>query len=48
MINGFYYGRGTSTVYDHWVDYGNPGWGWEDVWPLFVKVGTAHQNGHLT
>ncbi|KAH7375592.1 alcohol dehydrogenase [Plectosphaerella cucumerina] len=37
MINGFYYGRGTSTIYDHWVEVGNPGWGWDDVYPLFIK-----------
>jgi choline dehydrogenase len=37
VTNGFYYGRGTSTVYDLWVEKGNPGWGWTDVWPLFVK-----------
>ncbi|RGP74494.1 gmc oxidoreductase [Fusarium longipes] len=38
MINGFYYGRGTSTVYDLWEKRGNPGWSWNDVYPLFVKV----------
>lgn len=38
MINGFYYGRGTSTVYDLWEERGNPGWSWDDVYPLFVKV----------
>lgn len=37
MINGFYYGRGTSTVYDRWEELGNPGWSWEDVYPLFIK-----------
>lgn len=37
MINGFYYGRGTSTVYDRWAELGNPGWSWGDLWPLFVK-----------
>ncbi|KAL2756648.1 hypothetical protein ACRALDRAFT_1048925 [Sodiomyces alcalophilus JCM 7366] len=37
IINGFYYGRGTSTVYDRWEELGNSGWGWESVWPLFVK-----------
>ncbi|EGY15125.1 alcohol dehydrogenase [Verticillium dahliae VdLs.17] len=36
-INGFYYGRGTSTVYDRWQDLGNPGWSWADVYPLFIK-----------
>ena len=39
MINGFYYGRGTSTVYDLWEARGNPGWSWDDVYPLFIKVG---------
>ncbi|KAF5246879.1 hypothetical protein FAUST_1064 [Fusarium austroamericanum] len=37
MINGFYYGRGTSTVYDLWEKRGNPGWSWDDVYPLFIK-----------
>ncbi|KAM0302774.1 hypothetical protein ACHAPM_004777 [Fusarium culmorum] len=37
MINGFYYGRGTSTVYDLWERRGNPGWSWGDVYPLFIK-----------
>ncbi|KAM0270233.1 hypothetical protein ACHAQH_009515 [Verticillium albo-atrum] len=37
VINGFYYGRGTSTVYDRWQDLGNPGWSWADVYPLFIK-----------
>ncbi|KAF6823585.1 Pyranose dehydrogenase 1-like protein 2 [Colletotrichum musicola] len=37
VTNGFYYGRGSASVYDDWVRVGNPGWGWEDVYPLFVK-----------
>lgn len=37
-INGLYYGRGTSTIYDKWEALGNPGWSWNDVHPLFVKV----------
>jgi len=32
-----FYGRGTSTIYDGWVELGNPGWSFEEVWPLFVK-----------
>lgn len=36
--NGLYYARGSASVYDDWVTLGNPGWGWEDVYPLFVKV----------
>ncbi|KAI9049237.1 hypothetical protein LZ554_007084 [Drepanopeziza brunnea f. sp. 'monogermtubi'] len=37
VINGFYYGRGSKAVYDHWESLGNPGWGWDKVYPLFVK-----------
>lgn len=33
-----YYGRGSASVYDHWVSLGNPGWGWDEVYPLFIKV----------
>lgn len=37
-INGLFYGRGSASVYDHWEKLGNPGWGWEDVYPAFIKV----------
>ncbi|GKT44502.1 dehydrogenase patE [Colletotrichum spaethianum] len=37
VTNGLYYGRGSASVYDDWVRVGNPGWGWKDVYPLFVK-----------
>lgn len=36
--NGMYYARGSASVYDDWVALGNPGWGWENVYPLFIKV----------
>ncbi|EER39780.1 glucose-methanol-choline oxidoreductase:GMC oxidoreductase [Histoplasma capsulatum H143] len=37
VINGLFYGRGSASVYDKWEELGNPGWGWHDVYPLFVK-----------
>jgi choline dehydrogenase len=37
VTNGLYYGRGTSTVYDSWVQLGNQGWSFEEIWPYFVK-----------
>lgn len=37
ITNGLYYGRGSASVYNDWVKLGNPGWGWDDVYPLFVK-----------
>ncbi|KAH7061459.1 glucose-methanol-choline oxidoreductase [Macrophomina phaseolina] len=36
-INGLYYARGSPSVYDKWVEMGNAGWGWNDVYRLFVK-----------
>lgn len=36
-INGMLYLRGQSGDYDHWRQLGNPGWGWDDVLPLFRK-----------
>lgn len=38
ILNGLYYGRGSANVYDHWVQLGNPGWSWEEVFPKFIKV----------
>lgn len=35
--NGLYYARGSASVYDQWVELGNPGWGWDEVYPLFKK-----------
>ncbi len=36
-INGMIYIRGQAADYDHWRQLGNPGWGWEDVEPFFLK-----------
>ncbi|MEJ2480182.1 MAG: GMC family oxidoreductase N-terminal domain-containing protein [Acidihalobacter sp.] len=36
-INGMIYMRGQAADYDHWRDLGNPGWGWDDVLPEFLK-----------
>ena len=36
-INAMIYIRGDSQDYNHWRDLGNPGWGWEDVLPYFLK-----------
>jgi len=36
-INGMIYMRGQQEDYDGWRDAGNPGWGWDDVLPLFKK-----------
>lgn len=36
-INGMIYMRGQARDYDMWRQSGNPGWGWEDVLPYFMR-----------
>lgn len=36
-INTLMYMRGNRLDYDEWAAMGNPGWGWDDVLPYFVK-----------
>jgi choline dehydrogenase len=45
-INGMQYLRGHPKDFDHWRDLGNPGWGYDDVLPYFLKSeGHATRNG---
>lgn len=37
-INGMVHNRGHRLDFDGWRDAGNPGWGWDDVAPLFDRV----------
>jgi choline dehydrogenase len=41
-INGMIYMRGQAQDYERWRQAGNPGWGWEDVLPLFRKSENYH------
>ena len=36
-INGLLWIRGQSNDYDNWRQQGNVGWGWDDVFPYFLK-----------
>jgi choline dehydrogenase len=55
-INGMLYVRGHPLDFEHWRQLGNPGWGWDDVLPLFKRSeantrgpsATRGGNGELT
>jgi choline dehydrogenase len=36
-INAMIYMRGHAENYEHWKALGNPGWGWADVLPFFLR-----------
>ncbi len=42
-INGMLYLRGQARDYDQWRQMGNPGWGWDDVLPYFLKSEDHYQ-----
>ena len=37
-INAMVYMRGQARDYDEWKSLGNPGWGWDDVLPVFKRT----------
>jgi choline dehydrogenase len=41
-INGMIYMRGQRQDYDGWAAAGNPGWGWDDVLPMFKQTEDHH------
>lgn len=50
-INAMIYIRGDPRDFDAWRDDGNPGWGWSDVFPFFLKSedqarGPGAMHGH--
>ncbi len=42
-INGMIYMRGQQRDYDEWKALGNPGWGWDEVLPVFKRSEDHHQ-----
>ncbi len=44
-INGLVYIRGQKQDYDHWRQFGNEGWGYEDVLPFFKKAENQERGG---
>ncbi|KAK3388355.1 hypothetical protein B0T20DRAFT_491248 [Sordaria brevicollis] len=39
-INGMFFNRGAADDYDNWEKLGNPGWGFKDLLPYFIKSTT--------
>lgn len=37
-INGNVFNRGAPSDFNHWAQRGNPGWGYEDILPLFKRL----------
>ncbi len=44
-INGLIYIRGQRQDFDHWAALGNPGWGFDDVLPYFLRA-EGNQRGN--
>lgn len=42
ILNAYLWNRGNTGDYDAWVSLGNPGWGWTDLLPYFIKVFTSY------
>ena len=38
ILNAMCWNRGGADDFDTWEDLGNPGWGWYDMLPYFMKV----------
>lgn len=39
-VNGMVFDRGAKADYDAWEELGNPGWGWDGLFPYFKKSAT--------
>ena len=39
-VNGMVFDRGSKSDYDAWEELGNPGWGWDGLFPYFKKSAT--------
>lgn len=44
VINLLIYNRGNKLDYDEWKDYGNTGWGYEDILSYFIKSENCSSN----
>ncbi|XP_075156554.1 glucose dehydrogenase [FAD, quinone]-like [Haematobia irritans] len=47
-VNALMYLRGNRRDYDEWLEAGNTGWGYDDVWPYFEKSLTPPDDREAT
>jgi choline dehydrogenase len=45
ILNGLVWTRGSASDYDAWEVLGNPGWGWKDLLPYFMRVSYNDSDG---
>jgi choline dehydrogenase-like flavoprotein len=45
LVNGQLLNRGSAADYNAWEELGNPGWGWDGLFPYFRKSVTFHRPG---
>ncbi|PIJ48068.1 oxidoreductase, partial [Leucobacter sp. OLES1] len=44
-LNAMIWVRCTPQDFDHWESLGNPGWGWDDVLPVYRSIENFHGSG---
>ncbi|CAK9809029.1 Glucose dehydrogenase [FAD, quinone] [Anthophora plagiata] len=48
LHHGMAYHRGHAKDYERWVEMGNKGWGWEDVFPYYLKSEDNREIGRVS
>ncbi|KAL9125404.1 MAG: hypothetical protein Q9217_005389 [Psora testacea] len=47
VVNAMFFNRGSKADYDAWEKLGNPGWGWKDLLPYFIKFASRDSRTNI-